>query len=163
MALRRNFHKALEVMVDLGAGEALDYCLEEARLLLHDVRWRQVCQEIANPQNWYYVLLRPDGTIIEVGERTAATLGFRPESLRGVHLHTVLPGEKGRRRVQFLAEVVRTGRVTQYAGQGGRCLMTVYPILNTQGQVTHVAVVGRSVPERVFVETPQRGTVRILE
>ena len=96
----------------------------------------------ASPES--ILLLDAAGTILLANETIAARLGRPVNQMVGRTPHELLPPEVAANRMRHFEEVVRTGKPVRFDDQRlGRYLENViYPILDDQGKIISVAVLG---------------------
>jgi PAS domain S-box-containing protein len=106
----------------------------------------------ANPEST--VLMDTDGTILLVNATTARRFGTTVDKFVGRKLSDVLPPEVAATRMKHHHQVVRTGKAVRFEDvRLGRCMENaVHPILDEQGKVAAVAVLGIDCTERKQAE-----------
>jgi len=104
------------------------------------------------------LLLESDGTIVIGNETVAARLNQPVTSMPGRHMYELLPPAAAEFRQQQMQTVLRTGQPIRFEDErAGRWIdNSVYPVYNTQGKVTRIAIFGRDITERKLAEMALR-------
>ena len=99
-------------------------------------------------------LMDPDGTIRAANEIVAKRLGRTVEELEGHSIWEVLPPEVTRSRRPRIEAIIRSGKPDRFEDRRGASFIynIVHPVLNEQGQVSRVAVLGVDITERKRAE-----------
>ncbi len=96
------------------------------------------------------VLLRPDGTIVDLNDATAAYLGATRQELLGTCAWTHMDPEVGARRREFARIVTQTKKplheIEEHRGRWFDSL--AYPLLGDDGLVHTIAIVARDVTDQ---------------
>ena len=106
----------------------------------------------ASPES--IALVDGDGRICLANRATAERLGKPVDKLIGCTLRDLLPEEVAIPRMKRIEEVVRTGRPTRFEDMrcGRYVENTLYPILDDEGNVALVAILGIDQTERRLAE-----------
>ncbi len=110
---------------------------------------RETVQALINATDDCVFLMDPEGTIVAHNEETARRLG-RPESdLVGMNMYDYLPEPVVRHRREWVSTVMRTGRPLREEDRRDDVVLdsTVYPLYDSTGRVTRIAVFSRDITE----------------
>jgi PAS domain S-box-containing protein len=114
--------------------------------------------------NEVVILLDPNGVILEANEATSLRFNKTREELVGLSIWDLLEPETAARRKAFTARVIRSGEPVQFEDEReGKWWDSIkYPIRDSKGKVTRVAVVARNITERKLAEDALRNSERRL-
>ena len=151
MTRKGAFLAAISSLVEMGAIDALNYCLEEAHTLRHEC---PACHAdamffdalFASP---YHIvcIIDIDGVILEVNATLAARFGQKPAEIIGQDVFDYFPEATAERRRLVMEAVIESGQVVRFQdmtsiGVPGMPLETyVYPLFGSHGQVDRLAIV----------------------
>jgi PAS domain S-box-containing protein len=105
---------------------------------------------LLNAPSVLIILLDQHGNILLANETIASMMEFKPEEMVGKCLWEFFPPERSRFRRSIFEEVWRTGqpqRVDDHSSTGELFDSLVFPILDSTGQVTQVAILSRDVTQ----------------
>ncbi len=110
----------------------------------------------ATPESLFLMAL--DGTVQAANENVAKRLGRTVEELEGHSIWEALPPELTRSRKPLIEAIIRSGKPDHFEDErsGISILNIVHPVLNKQGQVSRVAVLGIDITERKQAEEKLR-------
>ncbi|MHA2271193.1 MAG: PAS domain S-box protein [Candidatus Hodarchaeales archaeon] len=114
----------------------------------------ETARAILNASTDSMLLLDTDGTIIATNEAQAKNLGKSLDELIGACVFDLFSPELAKSRKERLNEVIRSGKPIRYQDEReGRIYdAQIYPIVDTQGQTSRVAVFARDITERKHAE-----------
>ncbi len=94
-------------------------------------------------------MISPDGIVLYVNETNATRLGFTPDEMIGKSVYQFVSEEIAERRRQYVHEVLETKKPVHILDErNGRIIENnLYPVLNTAGEVTRIAIYGHDVTE----------------
>jgi len=110
------------------------------------------------------MLMEPDGTIVALNQAAAESLGRRADELIGTCVFDLLPPDVAAYRKAMCDRGVRSGEPVHFTDQHrGRWFdHTVYPALDSQGQVARLAIFVRDITEhKRTLETLRRQAERL--
>jgi PAS domain S-box-containing protein len=162
--------KSGEVWTALASAEVIETAGERYVLgLLQDITERKVTDELllesnatirslvnATPESLF--LMDLDGTVRAANENVAKRLGRTVEELESHSIWEVLPPEVTRSRKPCIEAIIRSGKPDHFEDErSGRSILNiVHPILNEQGRVSRVAVLGIDITDRKHAEDALR-------
>lgn len=99
-------------------------------------------------------LMKPEGTIIMLNETTALRLKATPEQIIGRNMFDLLPPEVATSRRPLLDKVAASGQAVRFEDKRAGIYFdnTVYPIFDAYGQVKELAIFGRDITHRKYLE-----------
>jgi PAS domain S-box-containing protein len=99
-------------------------------------------------------LMRPDGTVILANQALADRLGRTPAQLQGANLYTFLAPEVAAARRQHVEHVVQAKKPHHFEDKRDERIIqhSLYPVCDTTGEVTHLAVYAQDITARVQAE-----------
>ncbi len=99
-------------------------------------------------------LMDPRGIILACNKTTADRLGLRPADLIGKNIYEFLPPEVAVRRRVHVETVIASGRPMRFKDEreGRSFHHSVYPVLDDEGQVSALAVIGMDMTEQKQAE-----------
>lgn len=99
-------------------------------------------------------LIDTNGNFAGINEVSASRLGYRPEELIGKCSFDLIPPELAGFRKKILAQIVENKQPFRHTDE--RAGLTydnnIYPVVNSDGQVTHLAVFSRDITEQKQIE-----------
>ncbi|MEI7434641.1 MAG: PAS domain S-box protein [Methanomicrobiales archaeon] len=104
-------------------------------------------------------LMLLDGTILAANETAAKRLGFaRGEDIVGLNSYSVLPPELCEERKSKVQEVLRSGQMVQYENVGSGTVFNniLNPVIDPDGKIRRLAILGQNITERKQVEEASR-------
>lgn len=103
-------------------------------------------------------LLDKNGNIITANKISAKRLKAPLKELLGKCVYDYLPPEVAKKRKGKVEQVIKTGKPSRFEDKMGRLVLqnTMYPVMNTKGKVTQLAVYSRDV-------TPEKRNVAALK
>jgi PAS domain S-box-containing protein len=110
----------------------------------------------ATPESLF--LMDPDGTVRAANEIVAKRLGRTVEEIEGQSIWETLPPEVTRSRKPLIEAIIRSGKPDRFEDKRGDSFIDniVHPVLNEQGQVSRVAILGVDITERKRAEEALR-------
>ncbi|MEN6451311.1 MAG: PAS domain S-box protein [Thermoguttaceae bacterium] len=110
----------------------------------------------ANPES--LVLLDPEGIILIANETAAHRLGRTIDEMIGQNVFALLPEDLAPQRHRRVADVIRTGKPVRFEDKrcGRYYENAIYPVIDEEGGVTAVAVLGIDRTERRQAEEALR-------
>jgi PAS domain S-box-containing protein len=104
------------------------------------------------------ILVRPDGTILDLNENAARRRTLCADGMRGQNIFDFLPGESSEMRRKALDQILYERRLVQYdeAREDKYYRIRLFPILDYQGEVIQVASFSRDITENKKAETEKR-------
>lgn len=95
------------------------------------------------------MLIDTQATVLMANETLAQIFGKTSQEMVGLKVLEVMPPHVAAQRKQAFDEVMRTGRPVRFQDEGmtGTFDHLVYPILDSQGQVTQIAVLARDISD----------------
>ena len=105
-------------------------------------------------------LFSPDGYVLMASETTLLRLGKPGEEVIGRHLRDILPPEPAELRLARLREAVGSGRPVEFEDQHRGILFhhSLYPVLDSGGQVTGVASFSRDITQQKLAQETLRAS-----
>ena len=93
------------------------------------------------------VILDMDGTIIDANETLARKHNLTVETMRGRNVYDLVPPDLAASRRGRIEEVARTGTEARFQDRRADCWYdnSVYPIPDTMGNITRIAIVARDI------------------
>ncbi len=115
-------------------------------------------RSIVNAVTESALLIETDGTIVVVNEALGKRLGKTVDEMVGRCIYDFLPADSGKSRRLAGAEVMRTGRPRQFdAVRSGRLIHnSVYPVFDSSGKVSRLAIFGLDIEDRRKAEEELR-------
>jgi PAS domain S-box-containing protein len=106
----------------------------------------------ASPES--FLLLDSEGTILFANQTTAHRLYRTVDTIIGRKMHDVLPSEVAANRLAYFNEVVRTGKPIRFEDErfDRHIENAMYPVIDQEGNVATVAVLGIDQTERKRTE-----------
>jgi PAS domain S-box-containing protein len=100
------------------------------------------------------LLLDTDGTILALNESAARRIGMSAVKLIGLCCFDLFPTEIAERRKACNDKVIRSGKPINFTDQRGGFLFNtmIYPVFDTEGKVTRLAVFVHDITEQVWSE-----------
>ncbi len=117
--------------------------------LLESLRDREeTAQALLNATADSLILLDPAGKVLALNEAAALRLGKDVESILWSRIDEHIPREMANQRKAFFDEVIRTGRPVSFMDErrGRRFHNSLYPVRDTRGRVSRVAVYTKEIP-----------------
>lgn len=110
---------------------------------------REATTSLLNAFTDVVALVDTDGIFLEVNEAMARRFQKNAETLIGLSLSDLLPPEVKKQRKAYMDEVLCSGEPVRFEDEreGTRFDNVFYPVFNTQGDVTRVAVLARDITE----------------
>ena len=142
----------------IGAIESIrditDQKLSEERLR-KSVAWFKA---LFNATSDSVILVKSDGTILDLNENAAKRRTRCPDMLRGQNLFDYLPPEAASMRKKAIDEILYKRRLVQYdeAREHKYYRIRLFPILDNQGEVIQVASFSRDITENKKAEDEKR-------
>jgi PAS domain S-box-containing protein len=104
------------------------------------------------------LLIEPDGRIVACNEAVAARFGKRKEGLVGTNVYELVNNQVGDVRRQYAAQVLETAKPVWFIDErNGRLINNaVFPVLNQDGRVVRLAILGQDITERKVIEAALR-------
>lgn len=115
------------------------------------IRSRDALQAFMDAITESALLLDADGTVLAANRTVCAHLGLSPADLIGTSAYASLPSEVAAERRRHVETAVRTGHSVRFVDErGGRQIEnSIYPVINGDGLVARLAVVGIDITERL--------------
>jgi PAS domain S-box-containing protein len=104
------------------------------------------------------ILIRPDGTILDLNTHAANRRHLGKKAMRGRNLFDFLPPESAALRREAIARILRERTLVQYdeVRQDQHYRLRLFPILDEQGNVTQVASFSRDITESMRAEEEKK-------
>ena len=104
------------------------------------------------------LLLDPDGTIVAANRAMTTRLGGDPIDIVGRYAYTLLPADVAASRKRQISEVVRSRRAAVFedSARGRSYINYVYPVTDSAGEVTRVAIFALDITDRKKAEEAVR-------
>jgi PAS domain S-box-containing protein len=111
------------------------------------------------------VLLDVDGRIVDINETAAESLGETAAELIGMCIFDLLPPDVANLRRTQYSQVIRSKKRIRFVDQLGEKWLdnTVYPVSNSQGEVTKLAAFANNITELKQTEESLRNREKELE
>ncbi|MFI5142584.1 MAG: PAS domain S-box protein [Thermoanaerobaculales bacterium] len=118
----------------------------------------QVARALINATSDNAILLNADGSVLVANAMVTDSLDTTPEAIVGADFFAQFEPAVGANRRAFADQVVRTGRPVRFVDQRrGRWFdSTFYPVFDSKGAVTRVAIFARDITEARRAEEAQR-------
>jgi len=99
-------------------------------------------------------LMDSRGVALAGNATVAQRLGVAPEQIIGANVYDLLPPDVAARRRGYVAQVVKTGQPVHFEDQRGERTIenAMYPVLDAQGSVVQLSVIGLDITERKQAE-----------
>ena len=110
-------------------------------------------------------LIDRDGVILDLNEVLAKQMGRKLEDIIGTSVYDNIPQEVAMERKRRVAEVVASKKPLKLTDERGSTILdtTVFPILNTDGEVDRLAIFIKDITERKQIEEQIRFQSQIME
>lgn len=111
------------------------------------------------------ILADPEGMILAINEHGARRRGLPPLAMIGKSLYEHLPPEAAANRRRAIGEVLATGEDRAYEEDRGeaRYVISIYPVLDEEGQARQIASFSRDITDRCRAEAALRQLNETLE
>jgi PAS domain S-box-containing protein len=142
--------------------------LENARLyssLLDDIERRKAVEEelrrseqlarsLLDALKDSLVLIDPEGRVLSLNRTTARNLGMGVEKIVGRHLWDLYPSEIAKKRRELIERAVSTMKAIRVVDEqeGKISDNVIYPVIDSEGRVTRIAILERDITEQKKVE-----------
>jgi len=99
-------------------------------------------------------LMQPDGIVLAANATVAQRLGVTLEQMIGKNIYHLPTPEVAERRRGYVDQVIQTGQPARFEDQRGDRIIdnAVYPVLDAQGRVVQLTVLGIDITERKQAE-----------
>lgn len=113
---------------------------------------------LINAPNESVFMMEPEGTILYVNETMASRLGYTVEEMVGKSTYHFVTPDVAMRRKTYVDELLRTKKPIHVLDErNGRVIENnLYPVLNSSGEVTRIAIYGRDVTKQKETERELR-------
>jgi PAS domain S-box-containing protein len=103
-------------------------------------------------------LVELDGTVLQANETAARRLGTTVAAMVGANAYTLLPPDMAAQRRPYIQQVIQTGQPVRFEDQRAGWYLdnTIYPVLDTAGNVTRLAIFALDQTERKQAEEALR-------
>jgi two-component system NtrC family sensor kinase len=101
------------------------------------------------------ILIEPNGIILTVNTISAERMGMSIDELEGKNIFDLIPPERAEPRKKLIKKVVRSGKAEHFESvkYADKVLaVSICPIINAKGRVSHLAVFEDDITERVRAE-----------
>jgi PAS domain S-box-containing protein len=100
------------------------------------------------------VLIDREGRVLSLNTTTARSLGVKADEITGARLWDLYPPEVAARRKSLVERAVRTVRAVRVVDEQGDRISdnVIYPIVDSSGKVTRIAILERDITEQRKVE-----------
>lgn len=111
------------------------------------------------------LLIKHDGTLLAINKTAADRLNLDPDVTVGQSIYAMIPPAVAERRKTYVSEVLRDRRPIRFLDdRNGRVIEnSVYPVVDVDGTVTRIAIVGIDITERQKLEAALRESRRQLD
>jgi PAS domain S-box-containing protein len=127
-------------------------------VLLHDTTLRKKLQEeqtaalettraLLNTPDDFFLLIEPDGTIVDCNTFAAKSLASSTEDLTGKLIWDFLPAELAENKQKYVQTVCSTGKPVRHEIAGDRLYLdvTLHPILDQANRVQQIVIMTRDI------------------
>ena len=111
------------------------------------------------------MLMGLDGTVLAANEGFADMFRKEPEEIVGAYAYSLIPADSAKKRKTIIDEVIQSGKPSRFEDEraGAWFENSIYPIFDSQGKITRLAVFVKNITGRKRMEDELRKSVQFME